>query len=319
MLLEVRELVTHFDLEEGLLRAVDGITFGLEAGETLGLVGESGCGKTIVALSILNLVPWPGRIVSGKISFMGTDLVAGGDRAFRGVRGSSIGMIFQEPGAALNPLFSVGDQISEVLRHKCGLTKKEAEARAIDLLGEVGIKEPEVRAGSYPFELSGGMQQRVLIAIATCANPKLLIADEPTTALDVTIREEITGLLAHLQDLHGMSILLITHDLTVASALADKIMVMHTGKIVEHGITETLLGAPKHPYTKGLINSVPRIGFDHKTPLTGIEGAVPDFLDLPKGCAFHPRCPSVVEKCTLEAPPLRLVSEDRSCACFLAG
>lgn len=316
MLLEVEDLVTRFFLDEGVLKAVDGVSFRIDEGETVGLVGESGCGKTIVALSLINLVPWPGRIIGGHIRFMGEELLEAGESAFRRIRGTSVGMVFQEPGAALNPLFPVGSQIAEVLRQKRGLSRKESDDEAVRLLGEVGIKRPEERARAYPFELSGGMKQRVVFAIATCAIPELLIADEPTTALDVSVKEEIVQLMLHQQKVNNMAILLITHDLSVASKIAGRMMVMHTGKVVEDGPTRDLVKNPKHPYTQGLFDSVPRLGADHKQPLRGIEGSVPDFLELPDGCAFNPRCPNSSKECTLEVPLLRQITVERRCACI---
>lgn len=319
MLLEVEDLVTRFFLDEGVLKAVDGVSFGIAEGETLGLVGESGCGKTIVALSLIDLVPWPGKIIGGKIRFEGEDLLRSGVDGFRRARGSSIGMVFQEPAAALNPLFTVGSQISEVLRHKSGLSKKEAESTSVRLLGDVGIKRPEERARAYPFELSGGMKQRVVLAIATCTKPRLLIADEPTTALDVSVKEDIVQLMLHQQQQNNMAILLITHDIGVVSKMAGRTMVMHTGKVVETAPTRDLVADPKHPYSQGLLNSVPRLGADHKQPLKGIEGSVPDFLELPEGCAFNPRCPISTPECTLQVPELRHISAERTCACIKVG
>jgi peptide/nickel transport system ATP-binding protein len=297
MLLNVHNLTTSFFLDEGELRAVNDVSFTVNEQETVALVGESGCGKTIVALSLINLVSSPGRIVSGKILFRGDDLLQLKPDKLNKIRGSDIGMIFQEPGAALNPVFTVGYQISEVLQQHRELSKHEADAAAIQLLGSTGIPEPEKRFKSYPFELSGGMQQRALIAIAMSTNPKLLIADEPTTALDVTVQAEILELLQHLQEQYNMAILLITHDLGVVAEIAQRVLVMYTGKITEVGSTTALFQDPQHPYTKGLLNSVSRLGTGRKDILRGIPGTVPDFLKLPSGCTFHPRCTISEDSC----------------------
>ncbi len=316
MLLQVENLRSYFFLDEGILKAVDGISFHVNEKETVALVGESGCGKTIVALSLLNLIPPPGRIVGGRILFNGEDLLRVGAERLREIRGGGMGIVFQEPGAALNPVFTIGHQITEVLRLHRGLGKQEAEAEAVRLLGETGIPEPEKRAQAYPFELSGGMRQRAMIAIAISGRPKLLIADEPTTALDVTVQAGILDLLGHLQAAYNMAILLITHDIGVVAEMANRVMVMYTGKIVEVARTNDLLREPKHPYTQGLLNSVPRLGTGRKEPLRGIPGAVPDFLSLPPGCTFHPRCPIGDASCRSEFPPLRNVSHRRQCACY---
>ncbi|MCH7921107.1 MAG: ABC transporter ATP-binding protein [Planctomycetes bacterium] len=316
MLLEVENLTSHFFLDEGVLRAVDGISFDVNEGETVALVGESGCGKTIVALSLLNLIPSPGRVVGGRIVFNGEDLLQMEAERLREIRGGGIGMIFQEPGAALNPVFTIGSQISEVLRLHRGLNRREAEAEAIRLLGETGIPEPEKRIKAYPFEFSGGMRQRAVIAIAISGRPRLLIADEPTTALDTTVQAEIVDLLRYLQAQHKMAILLITHDMGVVAEMAERVMVMYTGKIVEVAGVCELFREPKHPYTSGLLNSIPRLGAGRKEPLRGIPGAVPDFLDLPSGCTFHPRCPIGDESCISEFPSLRSISPERKCACY---
>ncbi len=319
MLLSVEHLATHFFLDEGVLRAVDDVSFAIDKQETVALVGESGCGKTIVALSIIGLVASPGRIVRGKVIFGRDDLRQVGPEELRRIRGRAIGMVFQEPGAALNPVYTVGDQISEVLQLHRGLSKHAADTAAIELLGDTGIPEPEKRAKSYPFELSGGMRQRAVIAIATSAHPKLLIADEPTTALDVTVQAEILDLLRHLQEKYGMAILLISHDLGVVAQIAKRVLVMYTGKIVEVAPVGELFNDPKHPYTKGLLSSVPRLGAGRTEPLRGSPGGVPDFLNLPVGCTFHPRCPIGDASCTSEFPPLLEISRGRHCACYKVG
>jgi oligopeptide/dipeptide ABC transporter ATP-binding protein len=319
MLLHVENLESYFFLDEGTLKAVDGVSFHVDEKETVGLVGESGCGKTIVALSLLNLIPPPGRIVGGRILIEGEDLRSMDAERLRQIRGGSIGIVFQEPGAALNPVFTVGHQIAEVLRLHRGLGKREAETEAIRLLGETGIAEPEKRARQYPFEFSGGMRQRAVIAIALSGRPRLLIADEPTTALDVTVQAEIIELLGYLQEQYRMAILLITHDLAVVAEMADRVMVMYTGKIVEVAPTQTLFQEPKHPYTRALVHSIPRVGTGHKEPLRGIPGAVPDFLELPTGCTFHPRCPIADHACRSTFPAIRSVGPERLCACHMVN
>jgi len=316
MLLKVENLRSFFFLDEGILRAVDDISFHINEEETVALVGESGCGKTIAALSIINLIPSPGRVVKGKVYFKGQDLLKMSPEMMRRTRGKDIGMVFQEPSMALNPVFTVGSQITEVLRLHMRMNVKEAEREAIRLLGETGIPEPEKRFKAYPFELSGGMQQRVLIALAVSCHPRLLIADEPTTALDVTVQVGIIDLLRHLQKLYDMAILLITHDLGVVAEMADRIMVMYTGKIVENAPTVDIFEAPKHPYTKGLLGSIPRLGKGSKNPLQGIPGAVPDFLDLPPGCTFHPRCELGDRDCRKKFPKLSAVDYVRQSACY---
>ena len=315
MLLQVENLHSFFFLDEGILRAVDDVSFHVDEEETIALVGESGCGKTIVALSIINLIPSPGRTVKGKVIFNGQDLLKMDAEQMRKIRGKEIGMVFQEPTMALNPVFTVGYQITEVLKLHMGMGVKEAEREAVRLLGETGIPEPEKRFKAYPFELSGGMQQRALIALAISCHPRLLIADEPTTALDVTVQIGIIDLLRHLQELYDMAILLITHDLGVVAEMANRIMVMYTGRIVENAPTVDIFAEPKHPYTKGLLRSVPRLGKGSKHPLQGIPGAVPDFLDLPPGCTYHPRCDLGDRDCRKKLPKLFAVDYARQSAC----
>jgi oligopeptide/dipeptide ABC transporter ATP-binding protein len=316
MLLSVRDLKSSFFLDEGELKAVDGVSFDIDLDETVGLVGESGCGKTIVALSILDLVPYPGRVVSGSVRFEGRDFLRLKPEEMRKVRGAGIGLVFQEAAAALNPVYRVGDQISDVLRLHQGLDKREAWRETVRILGEMGIPEPEKRARSYPFELSGGMKQRALIATAVAGRPKLLIADEPTTALDLTVQAEMVDLLQHLQDQYRMAILIISHDLEMVADMADRMMVMYTGRIVETADTRDLLTEPKHPYTQGLLAAIPHLGAGSDTALEGIPGAVPDLLDLPEGCTFHPRCPLADAECTVEPPALQNVGYRRQCACY---
>jgi len=315
VLLSVRNLAAHFFLEEGILKAVDGVSFDMGGDEIVALVGESGCGKTIVGLSLINLLPAPARVVSGKVLFANEDIVAASEERLRAIRGAGIGIVFQEPGAALNPVYTIGAQIREVLELHRGLTRHEAGKEAVRLLGATGIPDPEKRARWYPFQLSGGMRQRAAIAIAIGPRPKLLIADEPTTALDVTVQAEILDLLRALQAQRQMAILLITHDLGVVAQLARRVMVMYAGKFVETAPVEELFSAPRHPYTQGLLESVRRRA-DRSTPLRGIPGSVPDLFRLPEGCTFHPRCTLADSLCKSAFPPAVLLAGDHSCACY---
>jgi len=317
ILLEVRDLHVHFFTESGAVRAVDGVTFQVERGRTLGLVGESGCGKSVTALSILGLVPRPGRIVGGSVKLEGRDLLALGEREMRGVRGSRIAMIFQEPMTSLNPVYAVGSQISEAIRAHRRVSKGEARDRAIDLLRRVKIPVPERRAREYPHQMSGGMRQRVMIAMALAASPSLLIADEPTTALDVTIQAQIMDLLQELQAELGMSILLITHNLALVAEVADDIAVMYASKIVEQGPAREVFTSPLHPYTHGLLHSIPRPGMSRKEKLRVIPGAVPNPLAFPSGCKFHPRCPAREGLCESSEPELLEARPGRAAACHL--
>ena len=314
-LLEVRDLAAHFFLDEGVLKAVDGVSFDVEAGETVALVGESGCGKTIVALSLLGVVPSPGRVVGGSMRFEGVDIARATPAELRRVRGAGIGIVFQEPGAALNPVHTVGRQIADMVQLHRGLTRREADAEAVRWLGEMGIPEPEKRVKAYPHELSGGMRQRATIAVAVSARPRLLIADEPTTALDVTIQQDILELLGRLQRDFKMSLLIITHDIGVVEQMARRVLVMYAGKLVEVGDAERVFRDPRHPYTQGLLRSVPRLGGGRKTPLVGIPGVVPDLLALPPGCSFLSRCPLGDSACAVAFPPLEPVA-GRRCACY---
>ena len=314
-LLEVRDLAAHFFLDEGVLKAVDGVSFDVEAGETIALVGESGCGKTIVALSLLGVVPSPGRVVGGNMRFEGVDIARATPAELRRVRGAGIGIVFQEPGAALNPVHTVGRQIADMVQLHRGLTRRAADAEAVRWLGEMGIPEPEKRVKAYPHELSGGMRQRATIAVAVSARPRLLIADEPTTALDVTIQQEILELLARLQRDFKMSLLIITHDIGVVEQVARRVLVMYAGRLVEVGDAERVFRDPRHPYTQGLLRSVPRLGGGRKTPLVGIPGVVPDLLALPPGCSFLSRCPLGNSACAVAFPPLEPVA-GRLCACY---
>jgi oligopeptide/dipeptide ABC transporter ATP-binding protein len=303
-LLEVRDLAVGFDTDAGFLRAVDGVSFSVRRGRTLGIVGESGCGKSVTALSIMRLLPKPaGRIVGGRVLLGGDlDLVAASPERMHAVRGARIGMVFQEPMTALNPVHRVGRQIAEVfLLHR---TKDKAEAMrlAVEMLGKVGIPAPERRALDYPHQLSGGMRQRVVIAMALACKPDLLIADEPTTALDVTIQAQILDLMRALQREMGMAIILITHSLGVVAEMCDDVIVMYGGRVAEQGPVEDIFARPAHPYTRGLLNSIPRVDAPRKSRLAAIRGNVPGLADLPAGCRFQNRCPWRVEKCAQQAP-----------------
>ncbi len=316
-LLQVKDLVTSFKTDRGIIRAVDGISFDIRKGQTVGLVGESGCGKSVTSLSILRLIQSPpGFVERGSINFDGKNILALDDAGMRSIRGNRISMIFQEPMTSLNPVFTIGDQIGEVFRIHQGMNKKQARAKAIDMLRLVKIPAPESRVDEYPHQLSGGMRQRVMIAMALACNPELLIADEPTTALDVTIQAQILDLMADLQKTLNMAILLITHDLGVVAEVCDYVMVMYAGKIAEQAPVKDLFKDPKHPYTKGLLNSIPKLG--HKTEyLPTIEGQVPSLSKLPKGCRFQDRCPFVMDKCRVDEPVLVEVGPERKVACWL--
>ncbi len=317
-LLEVRGLRTLFASERGEVRAVDGVDFRLERGRTLGIVGESGCGKSVTALSIMGLVPQPpGRIAAGEVRFEGEDLLQASPQRLRDLRGDQLSMIFQEPMTSLNPAFQVGDQIAEVLLHHRNLTPGEAHEKAVDMLRKVRIPSPEARAKEYPHQLSGGMRQRVMIAMALACNPKLLIADEPTTALDVTIQAQILELMRALREELGTAIILITHDLGVIAELADDVIVMYAGQVVERCAVPRLFAEPQHPYTIGLLGSIPRLDLE-QARLAAIEGFVPDAAAMPKGCRFHPRCPFSVDRCREESPELKEVLSGHFVACWRA-
>jgi oligopeptide/dipeptide ABC transporter ATP-binding protein len=317
-LLEVHALRTSFDGERGEVRAVDGVSFSLGRGRTLGIVGESGCGKSVTALSIMGLVPQPpGRIAGGEILFEGRDLLKLSVGDLRDLRGDQLAMIFQEPMTSLNPAFPVGDQVAEALLRHRKLSKNDAQTQAIEMLRRVRMPTPERRADDYPHQLSGGMRQRVMIAMALACNPRLLIADEPTTALDVTIQAQILELMRALRAELGTAIILITHDLGVIAELADDVIVMYAGQVIERCSVERLFAEPQHPYTIGLLGSIPRLQLEQER-LSAIEGFVPDAAALPGGCRFHPRCPFAVEKCRQEVPPLAEVTKDHHAACWLA-
>ena len=306
-LLEVKNLQTHFFTRAGVVRSVDGISFHLDRGELLGLVGESGCGKSVTALSVMRLVSAPGRIVAGEIWFDGEDLRAASEKRMREIRGDDIAMIFQDPMTSLNPVYTVGEQIAEALRLHRKLSRPQAREGAIEAMREVAIPDPARRADDYPHQLSGGMRQRVMIAMALACDPKLLIADEPTTALDVTIQAQILELLDGLRKSRELAVLLITHDLGVVAEVADRVAVMYTGRIVEESPVEELFARPKMPYTEGLLKSVPKltVGAAGKAErLQTIEGTVPKPTDLPPGCHFAPRCTYRMPRCTEEMIPL---------------
>jgi peptide/nickel transport system ATP-binding protein len=320
-LLAIEDLQTHFFTRDGVVRAVDGVSYAVEAGETLAVVGESGCGKSVTALSILRLVPSPpGRIVGGAIRFEGVDLLQIGEGEMRRIRGNEISMIFQEPMTSLNPVLTVSRQITETLILHQGLRARAAAARAIEMLRLVRIPEPERRARQYPHELSGGMRQRVMIAMALACHPKLLIADEPTTALDVTIQAQILDLMRELKSEIGAAIILITHDLGVVAEMAQRVVVMYAGRKVEEAPVGDLFRRPQHPYTLGLLASVPRLGatLGRAEPprLAEIPGTVPSLRDPIVGCAFAPRCAYATERCSREAPPLEAKTAAHLAACF---
>ena len=317
-LLEVRDLETEFHTDFGIVRAVDGVDLHIDEGETVGLVGESGCGKSVAALSIVRLVPDPpGRIVNGQVLFEGQDLLRLGIRDMRHVRGAKIGIIFQEPLTSLNPVLSIERQIVEPLQEHLGMTRRQASSRASELLDMVGIPDPSVRLRDYPHMMSGGQRQRIMIAIALSCNPRLLIADEATTALDVTIQAQILELMKDLTEQFGTALLMITHNLGVVARYADRVCVMYAGKIREMGPSEELYGNPKHPYTLGLLGSVPRLDMQREAgKLTQIPGDVPDPTRMPSGCAFHPRCEYAVVRCADDDPGMELVGEGHVAACW---
>ena len=319
-LLEVNNLRTYFPTRRGLVRAVDGVRFYLDRGELLGLVGESGCGKSMTALSVMRLIAPPGKIVEGEILFDGQDLLKLNDAEMRQMRGDDIAMIFQDPMTSLNPVFTVGEQIGEALRLHRKLSRKEAKRAAIEAMREVAIPDPARRIDDYPHQLSGGMRQRVMIAMALACNPKLLIADEPTTALDVTIQAQILELLDELRKQRELAVLLITHDLGVVAEVADRVAVMYTGRIVEESPVDELFARPKHPYTEGLLRSVPKLTSEHvarKERLETIDGTVPRPTDLPPGCHFAPRCSHRMPRCTEEDIPLYQLEKGVQVRCVL--
>jgi oligopeptide/dipeptide ABC transporter ATP-binding protein len=316
-LLEVKNLTTQFFTTAGIVQAVDNVSFDIDEGETVAVVGESGCGKSVSALSILRLIPWPpGKIVSGSIHFAGQDLLALSDDEIRTIRGREISMVFQEPMTSLNPVLSIGLQLTETMEHHLGMSKKEAHQRAVELLGMVGISEPERRLSQFPHHLSGGMRQRVMIALALSCEPKLIIADEPTTALDVTIQAQILELMKNLTKQMGVALIVITHNLGVVARYADRVNVMYAGKLVEMGQAREIYHDPHHPYTLGLLASVPRMDQPRGTRLIPIDGQPPDLTLLDSGCAFRPRCRFAVDQCATEIPPLQTVDHEHASACW---
>lgn len=315
-LLQVEDLAVHFETEEGTVQAVDGVSFTVESGESFGLVGESGAGKSVTALSIMDLVQKPpGKIVSGVVRFQGEDILSMERDEVREIRGNNIGMIFQDPQKSLNPVHTVGRQIAETVNIHQDVTEKQAQRRAVEMLEKVGIPDPDERVDEYPHQFSGGMQQRAMIAIALANNPELLIADEPTTSLDVTIEATILELLDDLQTDYDMSIILITHDLGVISEVCDRVGVMYSGKLVEEGIVREVYDNPHHPYTFGLVESIPT---PHRRvkDLSSIEGHMPSGVNPPNGCRFHPRCPAAMPECKTEEPEIRRLN-GRKVACHL--
>ncbi|WP_126424866.1 ABC transporter ATP-binding protein [Brevibacillus marinus] len=316
-LLVVKELRTHFRTVDGVVPSVNGVSFSVKSGETLAIVGESGCGKSVTSLSIMGLISDPGKVVGGEILFEGKDLLKLSGKEMRKLRGNQISMIFQEPMTSLNPIFTVGFQIGEVLQLHAGLDKRQAKERCVELLKLVGIPRAEKVADNYPHQLSGGMRQRVMIAMALACNPKLLIADEPTTALDVTIQAQILELIAKLCKERETGVILITHDLGVVAEMADRVVVMYAGEVVEEADVYHLFASPKHPYTKGLLNSLPKLD-EQREELGAIEGTVPNPLAMPDGCSFHPRCPLADSRCKTVKPQLAQAGKEHKVRCFHA-
>ncbi|MDP3879038.1 MAG: ABC transporter ATP-binding protein [Dehalococcoidales bacterium] len=316
-ILEVKNLKTYFYVQDGELRAVDGLSYNVKKGESIGLVGESACGKSVSAMSIMRLIPYPpGVIVGGEIIFKGQDLLQISEEEMRHIRGNSIAMVFQEPTTSLNPVIDVSLQLSESLQLHRGIGQEEAAEEAAKLLKLVGIPDAEKRIHDYPYQFSGGMQQRIMIAMALSCNPELLIADEPTTSLDVTVQAQLLELIDNLRSQFGTAIILITHNLGVVARYVDRVNVMYAGNLVESGPTEVIYGDPKHPYTLGLMSSVPRLDMPRRRKLSVIDGLPPNLARLPKGCSFSPRCFMAIDKCRREKPPLIKVGEDHYAACF---
>ena len=316
-ILDVKELRTYFYTQEGEVKAVDGLSYHINKGESVGLVGESACGKSVSALSILRLIPYPpGIIVGGEIFFQGQDLLKASESDMRHIRGNRIAMIFQEPTTSLNPVLTVKRQISEALELHRGMDKEASFHETVRLLKLVGIPDAEQRAQDYPFQFSGGMQQRIMIAMALSCDPALLIADEPTTSVDVTVQAQLLEILAELRDRLGTAVLIITHNLGVVARYVDRVQVMYAGRLVETAPTDELYSNPKHPYTIGLLASVPRLDSERKKSLRVITGLPPNLARLPGGCAFHPRCEYAMDRCRVEAPTLEKIGEDHLRACF---
>ena len=318
-LLEVKDLKTYFFTMDGVVKAVDGVSYELNEGETLGLVGESGCGKSVSALSVMRLIPDPpGKIVNGEILLDGEDILKLGMEEMRGVRGAKIAMVFQEPMTSLNPVLTVERQLTETLELHMGMSKAEAKRESVNLLTRVGIPDPETRIKQYPHQFSGGMRQRVMIAIALSCNPRLIIADEPTTALDVTIQAQILDLMKALTTEFGVALIVITHNLGVVARYADRVNIMYAGKVIERGEAREIYANPRHPYTIGLLRSVPRLDLPRKAKLDPIEGQPPDLINLPPGCAFRERCRWAIDKCATDTPELIEIGGGHLSACFRA-
>ena len=315
-MLEVRDLHTSFFTPAGEVKAVNGVSFNLDEGRVLGIVGESGSGKSVTAYSILQILTHPGRIVSGSIKFRGQELVGAGEHVMRKIRGNKISIIFQDPMTSLNPVYTIGNQLMEAIRLHTGRTKEQARARAVEMLQLVGINEPEKRIKQYPYELSGGMRQRVMIAMALACEPDILIADEPTTALDVTIQAQILELMQSLQKKLGMAIIMITHDLGVIAGMCDEVIIMYAGSVCERGTADNIFYRPRHEYTKGLIRSIPNIDLDEKQRLIPISGTPIDLLCLPKGCPFAPRCDRAMKICLERKADEVFVGTDHIAACW---
>ena len=316
-LLEVKNLRTHFYTFEGVVKAVDGVSYDLEEGETLGLVGESGCGKSVSAMSLMRLIPDPpGKIVDGEILFEGQDVLQLSMDEMRHIRGAKMSMVFQEPMTSLNPVLNLEKQLGETLQLHKGMTKQEARQESVELLARVGIPDPERRVRQYPHQFSGGMRQRVMIAMALSCNPRVIIADEPTTALDVTIQAQILELMKGLTQEFGVAMIVITHNLGVVARYADRMNIMYAGKIIERGESAEIYSNPRHPYTVGLLKSVPRLDLPRRTRIDPIEGQPPDLIADPKGCAFRERCKWAVDKCATEEPGLESVAEGHYSACW---
>jgi oligopeptide/dipeptide ABC transporter ATP-binding protein len=318
-LLEVKDLKTHFFTMDGVVKAVDGVSYDLEEGETLGLVGESGCGKSVSALSVMRLIPNPpGQIVGGEILLDGEDILKIDMDDMREIRGAKIAMVFQEPMTSLNPVLTVERQLTETLQLHMGMTKQEAQQEGVNLLTRVGIPDPESRIKQYPHQFSGGMRQRVMIAMALSCNPRLIIADEPTTALDVTIQAQILDLMKSLTSEYGVALIVITHNLGVVARYADRVNIMYAGKVIERGAAREIYSNPRHPYTVGLLRSVPRLDLPRRAKLDPIEGQPPDLINLPQGCSFRERCVWAIDKCATDSPELMESSEGHLSACWRA-
>ncbi|GIS95311.1 MAG: ABC transporter ATP-binding protein [Dehalococcoidia bacterium] len=318
-LLEVKDLKTHFFTMDGVVKAVDGVSYDLEEGETLGLVGESGCGKSVSALSVMRLIPNPpGEIISGEILLDGEDILKVDMEDMRNIRGAKISMVFQEPMTSLNPVLTVERQLTETLQLHMGMSKEESQREGVNLLSRVGIPDPESRIKQYPHQFSGGMRQRVMIAMALSCNPRLIIADEPTTALDVTIQAQILDLMKSLTTEFGVALIVITHNLGVVARYADRVNIMYAGKVIERGNAREIYANPRHPYTVGLLRSVPRLDLPRRAKLDPIEGQPPDLIHLPGGCSFAPRCKWAVDKCKTDIPELTEAGEGHLSACWRA-